>query len=469
MVKNWLYYQFRNNPTSDFLIEGNKIFTFEKFYFSVSDIAKSLHFNGLERNQKVVIVLEDSISLLQCFFSCQQLGAIPVIIDSKKSSIDLKNIIDFLSPDLVITTWKNKITGKDVLFFEEIMSVQSICKSIEVIEQYNDDHLSCILCTSGTTGKIKLVKLSYMNLYSSFISWNHEIEFKSIDRYACCIPLHHIGGISIIVRSTIVGFSVDLCLPFNSDKVRDIIDKSISIISLVPTMLDKILDGSKINSKILKAIIVGGDAMPDTLLDKSLKLNLPIYKTYGMTETSSGISGFFVSSNLNKKHTSGRPFKNVSIKLLNNTFLVNGPMVMQGYVGRLTSNNLTNSFHSNDIGKIDADGFVIVLGRKDRTILSGGEKINLIEVESALLCHPKVNGAKAKGIKDSKWGNRLVVAIDLDEKISLDELNFWCKNYLNNYSIPKNFILGVDSFEDNGNILKDKDWEKILNQGKLIR
>ena len=86
-----------------------------------------------------------------------------------------------------------------------------------------------------------------------------------------------------------------------------------------------------------------------------------------------------------------------------------------------------------------------------------------------MLCHPKVNGAKAKGIKDSKWGNRLVVAIDLDEKISLDELNFWCKNYLNNYSIPKNFILGVDSFEDNGNILKDKDWEKILNQGKLIR
>ena len=194
MVKNWLYYQYRNNPKSDFLIQEQDAFSFEKFYFSVADLAKSLQYNGLKKNQIVLILLSDPISTLQCFFSCQQVGAVPVLVDPDKPHIELDAIMVQLSPSLIITSWKNKINSNSSVFYEEIMSVKSGCRPFELIDEYNEDDVCCILCTSGSTGAAKLVRLTYGNFYSSFKSWNNEMNFKFEDQWH---PFHK--SLSIII------------------------------------------------------------------------------------------------------------------------------------------------------------------------------------------------------------------------------------------------------------------------------
>ena len=466
MVENWLYYQYKNNPKSDFLIEEKDAFSFDRFYFLVADLAKALDYNGLKRNQIVLILLKDSISLLQSFFSCHQVGAIPVLVDPDKSSIELDVIMDCLSPDLVITSWNNRINSSRVVFYEEIMSVKSSCRSLEIIEAYNDDDVCCILCTSGSTGTAKLVRLTYANFYSSFKSWNNEMNFQLEDRYACCIPFHHIGGISIVMRSVIAGFSVSLCLPFKADAVLDRLEQSINYISLVPTMLEKILDKGEFNTANLKAIIVGGADIPNQLLKKIIDLNLPVFKTYGMTETSSGISGFFINKFLEKKYSSGRTFRDVKIKVKNDIFFIHGPMVMRGYYNQSLSNK---TFQTNDVGYIDSEGFITVSGRRDRTILSGGEKISLIQVESALQLHPKIQEVNAFGVEDAKWGSRLIAAVKIIEEVSLNELRSWSKKHLSNHSVPKDFIYAEKSIQDSCTVLSKEVWQDIKSRIKFLK
>lgn len=465
MVKNWLYYQYKNNPNLDFLIQDKEIFSFSKFYFLVADLSKSLHFNGLKIDQKVLILLEDSVSILQCFFSCQQIGAVPVLIDPNKKSVELNKIISSLSPDLIITTWNKRIINNKTIYFEEIMSVNSNCSKLKIIKEYKDEAISCVMCTSGSTGEAKLVPLTYGNIFSSFKSWNNEMNFQSDDKYGCCIALHHIGGLSIILRATMAGFSVNLCLPFKSDLVKAKMKKTINYISLVPAMLEKILSSEKLFNNKLKAVIMGGDKMSNQLLSKAIDLKIPVYKTYGMTETSSGISGFFVNDFLNKSQSSGRPFKSVSIKIKGNAVVVNGPMVMKGY---LNQNESKSTFHTDDVGDIDSDGFITIHGRNDRTILSGGEKISLDNIESCIMMHPQISKVKACGLNDSKWGNRLIVAIDFRGNLSLDEIYFWCKQNLNHHDVPKDFIHGVQSIKNKSNIINKQEWVNLMQRYKLL-
>ena len=465
MIKNWLYYQYRNNPKSYFLIENNNKFSFESFYFLVVDLAKSLDYNGLRKNQIVLILLTDPVSSLQCFFSCQQLGAIPVLVDSGKSSLELDGVIESLSPDLIITSWSNKINSKEVVFFEEIMSVKSGCRALKIIEKYSVDDVCCILCTTGTTGIAKLVRLSYGNFYSSFISWNNEINFKSEDRYLCCIPLYHIGGISIVMRSLFAGFSVDLCLPFKAKGVLNKLNKSVNYISLVPTMLSKLLDEGDISSHSLNAIIVGGSNIPNELLKKIIDYKLPVFKTYGMTESSSGIAGFFINKFLEKKDSSGKIFKNVEVKVKGGTISISGPMVMRGYFNQNLSKAI---FHTDDIGSIDSDGYITVNGRKDRTILSGGKKISLVQIETILKLHPKVEMVKAFGVQDKDWGYRLMAAVNISGEVSSDELRRWVKKYLSSHCAPKGFMHGVNLIRGFNATLSEKEWQRINRESILI-
>ena len=145
-------------------------------------------------------------------------------------------------------------------------------------------------------------------------------KFDKNDQFLCCLPLHHVGGLCVLLRGLIYGFTINIADSFNPEIIYKLIKKyPISLISLVPTMLDKLLKKNDAEDILinLRAILLGGGPASDTLLDKCIEKKLNIVKTYGMTETCSGIVGLWLKEKPSKKHFSGSPFSEVKIKIIN--------------------------------------------------------------------------------------------------------------------------------------------------------
>ena len=144
--------------------------------------------------------------------------------------------------------------------------------------------------------------------------WNQEIGFDSTDKHALCLPLYHIAGLSILYRSIYNRFMINLL-----DDYRKINSISSSIISLVPSILNKLITQNKYHKSLqsYKAIILGGEFANKELLKKCIELKLNIFISYGMTETCSGISGFWLNKHIDKCSSAGKPFSNVIISIIN--------------------------------------------------------------------------------------------------------------------------------------------------------
>ena len=151
--------------------------------------------------------------------------------------------------------------------------------------------MSAIIFTSGTTGIPKAVQLTYSNFETSCKNWDGFLQFEPNDQFLCCLPLHHIGGLAVLIRSLIYGFSVNLIKSFKAEVIHEVISNyPITMISLVPTMLKRILaiKGGLVSLKSLRYILHGGGPSPSYLLDFCIQEKLHIIKVYGMTETCSG-------------------------------------------------------------------------------------------------------------------------------------------------------------------------------------
>ena len=283
-----------------------------------------------------------------------------------------------------------------------------------------------MLLTSGTTGKPKIAEISINNIIASCQSWNSCISFNKDDVYLNCLPLHHIGGLSIIFRSLLYGFKIVLVDHFDAkDCVNKIMHYKTNLISLVPTMLSRLL---KINKKtgiekILRAIILSGSYASSSLLKSAIDNNMNIYKAYGMTESSSGIFGFWVKNNLQHINSVGKSHSRVSFKIQDNLLLVKGPMIINRYYNK----KIDNWYNTFDRAHVTKDGFLYVFGREGQTI-SGGENLDIQEIKNVIIAHPNINDVFIETIKDEEWGNKIIAYIN-SQNLDEIELKKWLKNY----------------------------------------
>jgi O-succinylbenzoic acid--CoA ligase len=242
-----------------------------------------------------------------------------------------------------------------------------------------------------------------------------------------------------MLRSLIFGFSVKLISSFDAQLVLDTIIKfPATIISLVPTMLKRILDleGGLNAMKSLRWILLGGGPSPEYLLDLCIKEKLNIVKVYGMSETCSGTVGLKLLEEPHNKLYAGRPFPGTKLWTENDELHIFGPMVMQAYVGEPETNGVHNS---HDLGRVDADNLIFLDIRRKDLIISGGENVNPIEVEECLMNVEGISDATVVGIDDDEWGQKVtayIVSIPLENELLHSEL----EKYLSPYKIPKEYI-----------------------------
>ena len=423
-----------------FLSYKNKKISFEEFYHNVTSKSRALLRLDLSSNNFVGIFLSNPIDILEVYFACIQIDVIPVIFPYDINSKELQVIIKDHKIDFIITEWlqKNQIKNiKDSSFFyiQELSSSFGGCGVTEFNDGIKDTNsIQSMHLTSGSTGSPKLVKLTFNNFINSVLQWDNEINFLDSDRYVQCLPLNHIAGLSIIIRSQIKGFETILMNRFNASKVNFEIDNGATLISLIPSMLKRLIDdrAGKSFPNSLRGIILGGDGCSTRLMKYALKNNLPIYKTYGMTETCSGVTGFWIHQFPNMLDSVGKRFIKNKISILDSRVLISGPSVSP-----YEFNNEQNNLQTSDLGEINSN-FLFLNGRCDDIVISGGENISLSKIKNILYKHDEISEVYLDTKHDDNFGTLISAFIEVsNDNLGVKEIKKYLLTFLSKNQCPK--------------------------------
>ena len=442
---SWLQNQVNLNPEKLFIQFSNDQFSYLDIAEMVQTYSRSLLRENIQPTDRVLIFLPCGIELIEIMLACFEIGAVVLPLSLKLTEKERTAVIEKIQPRLIITNWKEQSSISNFKFqisnIEELPNVSSGCSVITNNYKKDKDDICAIILTSGTTGMPKAVQLTYGNFEASCNNWNEFLQFQPNDQFLCCLPLHHIGGLAVMLRALMFGFSVNLVSTFEVQTVLNTITKHpVTIISLVPTMLKRILDleGGLKALKSLRWILLGGGPSPEYLLDICIKEKLNIVKVYGMSETCSGTVGLKLLDEPHNKLYVGRPFSGAKIWTENDELHISGQMVMKGYVGEAETNGAHNS---HDLGRVDKDNLIFLDIRRKDLIVTGGENVNPIEVEEALIKIEGITDAAVVGVEDEDWGQK-VIAYIVNSEIGIrnSKLRMKLKNELSNFKIPKEFI-----------------------------
>ena len=295
------------------------------------------------------------------------------------------------------------------------------------------DAVLCRLETSGTAGFPKPVDLTYANFLWSAVGSALNLGIHPSDRWLCCLPLNHVGGLSILIRSVIFGTAAVVHDSFDVERVgASFAEDQVTVVSLVTTQLARLLEAG-IDISGPRAIVLGGGAVPVDLIAEAEARGGRIVQTYGMTETCSQVTTLAPSEARGRAGSAGRPGLGTEVRIEADEILVRGPVVAPGYTGA------GGWLHTGDMGRIDEAGFLYVEGRLDDVIITGGENVMPEEVEAALLQHPDVEDAAVVGRPDPEWQEAVTAVVVLhDGATQSDEaLRAHCARMLAGYKVPK--------------------------------
>jgi o-succinylbenzoate---CoA ligase len=309
--------------------------------------------------------------------------------------------------------------------------------------EFDPGTVHTLIETSGTTGGAKQVELTYANHAASAVASADALGVDEGDRWLCPLPLHHVGGLNVLIRSVINATTVVLHERFDAGRVRATFEAGeVTLASLVPTMLARLRDAGLRSAPGLRAIALGGGPIPAGLLEWAEAAEIPVVPVYGMTETCSQVVA----------GSPGRPLAGVELEIApDGEILVRGPMVAAGAIAA------DGWLHTGDLGRLDDDGRLHVLGRLKELIISGGENVAPLEVEQALLAHPDVADAGVAGLPDPEWGEAITAFVVLSEPVEPEELRAWARERLEPFKVPK-AIHPVDALPRNagGKLLRDR-------------
>ena len=306
---------------------------------------------------------------------------------------------------------------------------------------FEDRDIAVIMNTSATTGQFKSVPLRWGQIRAHVQASKEVLGKTEQDNWLMVLPLFHVSGLSILLRSLYNGTAVTILPKYDKAQVLKLIEsENINMLSLVPTILTQ-LEPSITHHK-LRVILLGGEFIPMALIDACEKKSLPIYKTYGMTETFSQSVTFSVLDYPHKRDSVGKPLPGMQVRIDKpdadgvGEIHLTGPMVMTGYIDK---EPIDGDLNTDDIGYVDEDGFVYILNRRKDLIISGGENIYPKELEDLVYTLPSVKECAVVPVPDPKWGQvpALFVAFHDGESMTADEILSFMTKSLAKYKVPK--------------------------------
>lgn len=288
-----------------------------------------------------------------------------------------------------------------------------------------------VVFTSGTTGGPKGVRLTISNLAAASEASVSHLGHGPGDVWLGAMPLYHVGGLSVLVRSAYAGGAAFLQDRFEPASFAAALRGRATIASLVPTMLRRLLDDDPGPYRGLRAALVGGGPIPEGLLERAADAGLPVLPTYGMTETFGQVATLRPGASVGRR---AHPLPGIEVRIgEGGRIAVRGEQVSPGYLGE--PDHSSPWLITGDLGEIDDEGALRVLGRADTVIVTGGENVDPARVESRLVEHPRVDEVVVLGLPDEEWGE--VLACLYTGPAQPDELRSWLGRRLPGYMVPK--------------------------------
>ena len=313
---------------------------------------------------------------------------------------------------------------------------------------FSIDRIASIMFTSGTTGPQKAVPQTFYNHYASALGCKESLGFNQSTKWLSVLPIYHISGLSVVLRALIEGFTLRLEAKFDTDKMMKIIkEETPTHISLVPQTLKWLMDEGWHQPFSIEKILLGGAKLTTSLINRALDYNLPIYNSFGMTETCSQFLTATPEMLKLRPDTVGKPSDNVEVKISqpnvngHGELLIKGDNVMNGYLFPMNKKDtfVDGYFKTGDIAEIDEEGYVMVYDRRKDLIISGGENIYPYQIETVAKKHESIEDAMCVGVEDATWGEVPYLYYVASETITNKHLVAYFQNHLAKYKVPKQF------------------------------
>jgi O-succinylbenzoic acid--CoA ligase len=293
-----------------------------------------------------------------------------------------------------------------------------------------------VIFTSGSGGRSKGVRLTVDNWAASAAATAAHLRTGPDEVWLCVLPISHVGGLSILVRSVIQGSTVVLEPRFDAARVAALLKAGVvTLTSMVPAMLRRVLDADGGPYRAVKAALIGGGPVASEVLERAAAARLACLPTYGMTETASHVAA------ARPGDLRLRPLAGAEVAVIGGRIAVRGAMVSPGYVG-MPDRAPGEWLLTNDLGQLHTDGSLRVLGRADDVIITGGDKVDPAVVEEVLAGAPGVTEVAVVGLPDPIWGHMVAAALVSDS--SPEVVEWWCREHLPRFMVPRRWIR-VDS------------------------
>jgi len=435
---------------------GENSFDFSAISSRVLQFQKILFEGKISKGDYAAVLAENNLEFIISILALWQIEAIPVLINTRLTKVEIENQIAFCKIVLVSPSQKKIFSEFSIQTIEIELSSKLLPETnLAPIELYKP---AVIIFTSGSNSKPKIVEHSFSNLYESFLSGNQILRQSEDDRWLSSLPFYHIGGFSIFVRALFAGCTLILPQDLSMESIRNTIRKEKpTLLSLVSPQLKEIVDKNISPNPELRIVLVGGGRIDSYLIASAINIGWNIYKVYGSTETASFISILSPAEFKLRNESSGKPIPPNIInicdimgnKLPPNrtgeiTIKTNSLFSKYLFDDEFTLQKLSNGvFNSGDVGYLDEDGYLFVEARRTDLIVSGGENINPVEVEFAINNFPGVKEVCVFPIGDIKWGQKAIAVIVPCEnfRIDIQSLKLNLKKYLADYKIPKEFCI----------------------------
>ena len=431
-------------------------YTYQDIYSAVVNVATRLQTLS---DTRIAIVSDNSVTMAVYLLAAMLVRKEVLLLNVHLTAGEIENQLCQLHITTVLHSAKRCGQVPKSVTSMEFESMESMLHNEEkdIFDWIvNDNDIAAIMNTSATTGQFKSVPLRWSQIKAHVQASQEVLGRSEQDNWLMVLPLFHVSGLSILMRSLYNGTAMTIMESYHEEQVLQCIhDGRINMMSLVPTIL-KNLEPRIIHHQ-LRVILLGGEFIPRPLVDACVEKQLPIYKTYGMTETFSQSVTMPVLLNLNKLDSVGKPLPGMTVHIVNpdvdgvGEIHLNGPMVMRGYINR---EPIHGDFNTDDMGYVDEDGFLYILNRRTDLIISGGENIYPKEIEDTVYAMQGVKECAVIPVADTKWGQvpALFVAFDDIDALGTD-LKMIVRDHISSklakYKVPK-YITIMDALPRNG-------------------
>ena len=464
-VPEWLRQRAGLSPDRIAVVAGDESLTFAALDVAVDAVAARLAALGVGAGDRVALLAGNGLAFIEALLGLGRLGAIVLPLNLRLTTAELAwQVEDAAAPFLIVDAARRGLA-------EAVRAAGPGLRTVALAEltapgvgptsaaggdgRIDLDAVLGVIYTSGTTGRPKGVQLTYGNLLWSAVGSALNLGLEAHDRWLACLPLFHVGGLSIVVRGLIYGATVQVHETFDAAAVNAAIDDDgVTLLSVVSTMLQRLLDerGERDYPSSLRCVLVGGGPVPAALLAAAAARRMPVVQTYGLTEAASQVATLAPEEALARRGSAGKPLFGTEVRIVDDAgrecapgaageIAVRGPTVTPGYVNRPdeTARALRDGWlHTGDVGYVDAAGYLYVLDRRDDLIVSGGENVYPAEVEAALEAHPAVVEAAVFGRPDERWGQAVsaLVGLRAGETLEREALLRFCRDRLAGFKLP---------------------------------